>query len=376
MPTFLRDQWFDETEHRLLSGLRTTHVVMKRLQSNSVRPVSVKRRRPVDLFASGTARNTSSLISYGSGVDHGYAASASQKSRFINSPSNHFWANSDLSFPGPAIDMPDLEKIYNKIRGDMRGNAVNLAMAMAEFRQTAKLFVSAARVVSTRGRSLAAAVKADRGVAKAWLGFQYGVKPLVGDVLQSIEDLKAACQQPVYMGGVESRTVTGMKRTEATHRSTYYAVPAVGETHQSYRQRVQWRAVYNANPVFNTFVAHGFTNPFALAYELIPFSFVFDWWINVGDVLSTLDNMLLFDKLVVINSSRDVTARYVTSPGFTRNVDNYCSAHNWTRILRTDRRSAPMQISMIASLAYKPSVSMTHISNGLALLRATRGRFR
>lgn len=336
-------------------------------------PATVSRKKPVDLFAGSTARTTTSVIQNCATISSGYP-SGTDTIRITGQKSASFWSTSHGK--DPALPVIDVEAIYNQIRSNIRGDAVNLAMAVAEYRQTAALFGSLARAVSSKGKSLAAALKTKKGVSKTWLGFQYGVKPLVSDILGSIDNLKNACDQPVYLHGVESRKARDMLRSDVRSLSTYYDIPGQLESHAQKQIRVKWRAKYNPNPVYNTIVAHGFSNPFSLAYELIPFSFVIDWWINVGDMLSSLDNLLLFDKLEIIKSERVVRARYITSPGYIRsNGRSFVDPHHWTRITRSDTRGSPSTISLIASPKYKPSVSLTHILNGLALLHVTRGRF-
>lgn len=114
-------------------------------------------------------------------------------------------------------------------------------------------------------------------------------------------------------------------------------------------------------------VAYGFANIPALAYESTPFSFVLDWWVNLGEVLASLDNLLLLDKLYVIDSSSDRVFKQVdTIPS------KYISEGSGLWISRTDARSAPVEISRVATLRYKPSVSLKHILNGTALINSLR----
>jgi hypothetical protein len=111
--------------------------------------------------------------------------------------------------------------------------------------------------------------------------------------------------------------------------------------------------------------AHGFTNPFALAYELIPFSFVIDWWINVGDVLASLDNLLLVDKLEYQVSDRLVTGEFYT-------IKTKQNNGNVTTIRRVYTRGGVNSLIPISTFQYKPSLSVKHILDGTALLRVLR----
>jgi hypothetical protein len=376
MPTFIKDVVFNEVNN-VFNGsgvfqyaLTAQHI----LRSERTFPLTVTRKIPPDPFIGGTSRSTSSVLQYASTCTAGYRQSASDFRIRTGLPGSQWWSTSNGK--DPTLPLANYEPMFNTIRSGLRRDAVNLAMAVAEYRKTAALFGSLARGVSSRGRSLAAALKQRSGVSKTWLGFQYGVKPAVNDILGSIDELKNACAQPVFLHGVESRKEREMLQSVVRHSSTYHAFDGHLESHLQRRLRVRWRAEYNPNAVFNVLVAHGFTNPFALAYELIPYSFVLDWWINVGEVLASLDNLLLFDKLAVITSDSTTRARYINSPGYIDSSGkNFVRPHSWTRITRTDSRASPRYISMINTLQYKPSVSLTHILNGLALLRVARKRF-
>jgi hypothetical protein len=334
-------------------------------------PTTVKRKRPVDLFAGGTGRTTSS--SYASSTTGTHSTDSGKQLRVGVPLLTVYPAPSSSEYPAlPTLEWVTLE---NRARAAIRDDATNLAMALAEYRQTAKLFLSAARAVSSKGKSLAAAVTARKGVSKTWLGFQYGVKPLVSDILGSIEDLKKAAAQPIYINGTETRVERAFEQRVEDHVAVHWRWRSYQDFSQNRYQRLRWRARFNPNPVFNCLVKHGFGNPFSLAYELIPYSFVLDWWINVGEVLASLDNLLLIDELKTIRSVRTTRGWFVSSGGVEMPSDSHLDSHGGSRVSRTDVRSAPINISPIAVLRYKPSVSLTHILNGLALLNVARGRF-
>lgn len=121
----------------------------------------------------------------------------------------------------------------------------------------------------------------------------------------------------------------------------------------------------NTDSLRTSLSRYGFTNPIALAYELVPYSFVLDWWINLGDVLASLDNLTLVKELYVRDSTRTTISKQCVA------ANAYVSG-SWKEIQIVDARSAPQPISRINTLEYKPSVSKLHILNGLALLRTAR----
>jgi hypothetical protein len=325
---------------------------------------------PDDLFASGTSRTTSSV--YQNCSTYEFATSGGRQITSGRPAAALF----SLSGPGsdkfPTIPAIDVGAMDNHARNEFRGQAVNLAMALAEYKQTAKLFMELSKAVRTKGASWVEAVGRKKGISKAWLGFQYGVKPLASDILGSIEELRNGAMRPCYINRVETRKEFAMSRSSREVVSTWHNYVMNEEFHISRRQRCQYRVKLNTSPVATVLTAHGFTNPFNLAYELVPFSFVFDWWINVGEVLASFDNYLLFDELKVQRSNSTIRSYFADSPGV--GGRNYMNPWGYSWISRTDVRSVPFELTKLNVFRYKPSVSLTHILNGMALVRVNQER--
>jgi hypothetical protein len=122
----------------------------------------------------------------------------------------------------------------------------------------------------------------------------------------------------------------------------------------------------------------GLTNPPQLAWELIPFSFVFDWLLPIGDWLSSLDATvgLRFSdgsKSVKRDLTRTITTRKTTqsSGPFTwgtqtsKEVKVDTSSFVEDSIVRTKLSSFPD----VAFPPFKNPASMMHLATALALLR-------
>lgn len=333
-------------------------------------PATVYRTKPADLFGNATARTTRNAFTQTSATTFVYN---SGRDMHKGRPLAQMFPLGSVPTPAPFVSRPAM---YNSVRNELRGKVSNLAMALAEYRQTASLFATAAKAVSSHGRSLAGAFTAKKGLSKAWLGFQYGVKPLTDDILTSIAELRAAAGQPVFVRGRKRRR--DVRRLTDVYTFSYVSTQGWRCNREGIRSLdcvTLYRAKLNMNYVRNTLTAHGFTNPFSLAYELIPYSFVLDWWINVGDVLASLDNLLLIDYLEVVDLSSEVRGEYWTLPVQSPRINDYTTGGHASYNDRTDVRNAVSSISTINTIQYKPSASLTHILNGLALLHVARGRF-
>lgn len=243
----------------------------------------------------------------------------------------------------------------NRLRANARSSGVNLAMMMAEYRQTAMLFIElSAQAVklyrSVRRGRFKGALDSYR-LSKDWLRFQYGVRPLMSDLYGSYQELQNA---KVHSPLIRSGSTT---RTHYQKKTTFFFREIVGDFFAE--QRVTCRARVRFNESFFTSFAtrHGLTNPVALAWDLIPFSFVVDWWINVGETLESLDNCLVFSSLTGSTSQK---------------IDEIVTAEGELLFRYRQTSRTTKSFSLTNGLVYKPSVSLTHILNGLALWRSIR----
>lgn len=126
------------------------------------------------------------------------------------------------------------------------------------------------------------------GISDAYLGFIYGVKPLMGDIygaLQSLAELNAPKDfiHKVSAGYSDSYSETW---TEHIGLGNAWSVSFLRET--QVRAKCSFRFVVEDDFV-HTMSSAGITNVAHTAWELTTLSFVFDWFINVGDFLSNLD---------------------------------------------------------------------------------------
>lgn len=121
-----------------------------------------------------------------------------------------------------------------------------------------------------------------------WLEYQYGWKPLLGDIYTACEEIQRNDYQD------PTRTYSSVKERKSSKdvlktRSSYsgYAWDKITEVEWDVKVRFDFRP----NPdkdVFRTLDQWGIANPLQIGWELVPFSFVVDWALPVGDFLSAL----------------------------------------------------------------------------------------
>jgi hypothetical protein len=131
---------------------------------------------------------------------------------------------------------------------------------------------------------------------------------------------------------------------------------------------------YKIDDKLKAFLAQtGFTNPVNLVWEIIPFSFVVDWFIPIGPYLETLSS---WDGLVFLDGSKTNFTRGTVLSAVDASLT--FSGINWEHHGRFRRQTILLDRTKLTSFptAKMPSgfknglASVTHATNALALLRA------
>ncbi len=170
-------------------------------------------------------------------------------------------------------------------------NAAQLGADIGEGKQTIGLFTESAIQIA---RALLAAkhlnwgaipgilgmskgdVLSGKFAANKWLEYQYGWKPLFGalhDYQQKVHELV----QKDYI--VEASASSGSSVSHDNGRGFKYD--------QKFKSRYYLKAKIS-NPALRSVNSWGLLNPLAIGWELVPFSFVVDWFMPVGNTLSAL----------------------------------------------------------------------------------------
>jgi len=206
--------------------------------------------------------------------------------------------------------------------------------------------------------------------AKDWLAIQYGWKPLLSDIYGACQELADAL---TYNPPAGSAFATGsLKEKTSWVQSAGGVFPDTTVTVE-FQVSVKGRIEYYVSDQLAASAANmGITNPLAVAWELVPFSFVADWFIPIGSFLSNLDyhNGLVFGKgFMAAKTKGTVTAvpssAPVTSGGLTLSFSGgslSCEGTGYERDILGEFPSVPPP-------QFKDPVSLDHALNALALVR-------
>ncbi len=193
----------------------------------------------------------------------------------------------------PEVERPNLnsESITGALN-DLAEQQVSGGAAVAEGRQVVDMFASN---VSVLGRALLQAKRGNFGSipkilgmerkdiltgkypANKFLEYQYGWKPLMSDIHDAQEKAHEVLLQDYVLTG--SKSVSAENYSESHH---------FGEK-KTLRSKISVRTQIKAkisNPALHGISTWGLLNPVAIAWELVPFSFVIDWFMPVGNTLN------------------------------------------------------------------------------------------
>nr|QLL27756.1 hypothetical protein [Erysiphales associated levi-like virus 1] len=146
--------------------------------------------------------------------------------------------------------------------------------------------------------------------ANKWLEYQYGWKPLLGSIHSGYDRLKASPRT----GAMQVRRV--IRQSLRIDRDSG-DVRVTCDVDLMVKCIIKFRV---ANPILDTLDGLGLINPLAIAWEAVPFSFVVDWFMPVGNVLSAATSTLGLKPIATITTKRvfapvKVRHRWAARPG-------------------------------------------------------------
>jgi hypothetical protein len=181
-------------------------------------------------------------------------------------------------------------KALNKLKPDSSGWGENIGQGKKTCEELARASINLARFLleMRRGNFIQAGKSlfgmkgrvdlrsGQKTAADIWLGYQYGIKPL----LQDIHDLNKAA-----ISILKKPTPFSVAKTEsAVHEEnfTYGSLVVKGVNVTTFRTQLNALMI---NPSAFLLDSAGLANPAEISWELVPWSFAIDWFIPVGKTL-------------------------------------------------------------------------------------------
>jgi len=247
------------------------------------------------------------------------------------------------------------------MRLKIKNQAVNLSSLIVEYRQTCEMFRDTAMAIFNgvrrirRGKSPFKRKLVTKDISSTYIGYSYGVAPLVGDLFDSWIALQTRLGLPIYHPFYVKR------KTMVDPGSMYDSTRDVaGRVVTSQTAKVYVKYTPEA-PRFTP------GNPAEWIWEAIPFSFVIDWLIPIGDVLSALDALASVDELKGTLTTR-IDSRLLYGLTSSEKSQGYIHVEDGEEIYKSHVREVISTIPLPDFPRYEPSTSLRAVANGLALL--------
>lgn len=234
-----------------------------------------------------------------------------------------------LTYPSSVNHLAEAAtKARSRLASQVNGMSMNLGQAFAERRQTAGLMASTITRVTHAALSLRKGRLGDfvtalgltpdkvskkswdrvvrtpphRRLADHWVEYQYGWKPLLQDLYGASELLSDRIRSDSYHHAIKS---SGKAKAPAysSSKSGGIVTEAWTQHETTHRFAAHFRMDSQAQAALS---ATGLSNPALLAWELLPYSFVVDWFIPVGNYL---EGLTAFDGFYFIGGTESNLSR-------------------------------------------------------------------
>lgn len=288
-----------------------------------------------------------------------------------DNPSTVFEFQSEVNvFPQDVID-----ECLNRFLRQASSLQANLAVMYAERTKTANMVINAMKSIAAagallrKGRFQQAARKLGidksdkplRDLSEQWLQLQYGWRPLLNDVY-------AICTAKPPISRTASSSFT---RQETSPVVTGQSDPFGWSMSRDVTYRCAMRGTVRvSNSAVAAGSAFGLTDPNSVAWELVPFSFVVDWFLPVGDYLArlhALDGLELFDECTTYAITNNCKTSFYRSLTYLNPSVGSVSGGTGTYLSYRKTRYGfiPKPVPLPAP---KNPFSLLHLTNAFALL--------
>lgn len=206
-----------------------------------------------------------------------------------------------------------------------------------------------------------------------WLGLQYGWKPLLSDIYGACDALSKRPKDDwrvTAKGSTRDETIYEKKTTPtgtSSPTSNFDAYHCIAVRKRGVLVRID---ALPTNDLTMSLASLGVTNPLSVAWELVPFSFVVDWFLPVGNWLDSLDALLGYSSAWTSTSTYNETLWEDRGVSRTNYTTNAWVKNDWYGTKRTVvvNRSVTQGVPLPAFPRFKDPRSLGHMANGLALL--------
>ncbi len=200
-----------------------------------------------------------------------------------------------------------------------------------------------------------------KSLSERWLEYQYGWMPLMSDINDTHKLLKEGFRRPQIMHSVRNLHDTNYYE-ETNGKFGQYSLEDEGD----FRAKVYYRVNDSSMSMLNQM---GLINPLEVAWAVMPYSFVVDWFLPVGNVLEALTARFGVDFIGGYYGTR-IGCRQFFRQDPDGGYRSECIEH--TRAVITHRmayKRETMSGFPVPGFYLKDPFSSTHVTSALALIR-------
>lgn len=219
------------------------------------------------------------------------------------------------------------------------------------------------RWMRDKGRS---ATRATKELGSRWLEYQYGWKPLAQDVYNT------AVEMGRDFPSLMIAEAKGTDRDQSIERTNWFSVPRVNDYTDSVRvqMKLRFRPNNSTAGLLSNFTS---MNPASIAWEATPYSFVADWFMDVGGYMRNLETSLMSQSLFkdgfVTTSRKDVCTSTVNGDYISIGGGLFRAAHlGGTSVTTSLTRNVLSTYPLPAVPVFKAQLGSGRLLNAAALM--------
>lgn len=281
------------------------------------------------------------------------------------------------------------DKVVAKLYSKVLNQKVDLATALAEGAKSVnmiadllmrliKFFLGLYRLNFSKAFSGFSGLVRDllplskKKLASDFLAYRYGITPLISDIAGSVEEIAD------YFESEPKVYARSRSRAEVDNSSFIPEPMSFGFERLKFEDKltfdITYKVTYKIKDLGNQRLARlGFTNPINVNWELVPFSFVLDWFLPIGNYLRDMSS---FDHLTVHECTRTTVVKHNRVYAYFHDgvsggelPDDILQGAFWvweTSDVWCYREIIPVPTLPLPS--FKNPFSVGHVLNGIALL--------
>jgi len=143
-------------------------------------------------------------------------------------------------------------------------------------------------------------------LGNTWLEYQYGWKPLLSDLYGSVEAFRQGVVPPGRIYHLTAQVSNETTQTFPPINASFNDKLKSRKENRKLKRSSKAKAgvyVQVTSPMAATLQQLGLLNPLSLAWELLPYSFVVDWFLPIGSYLGALSSSLGYTQVRSWSSS-------------------------------------------------------------------------